>query len=191
MPAPPGWNPEIAVHACPAGPWRGTVWRGHRQQYPAISDTGSRLFSGRYHRARDCFPKGPVWAALYLALAPETAVLEIARQYPPDAWPPRNYRFTAVHLELQAVRDCRDPALLHLSFDDLCGDAPDDECHSVTWEIPRSVAEAAINLGDEAILVPSASRRGANLILFPDRMRPGSAVRPTDEFFDPRFSREV
>src|SRR5712692_3468795 len=96
------------------------AWRGHRQFYPALSDEGSRRVSGRYHRGPDCFPHGPIWPALYLALAPETAVLEIARQVPPGRWPPKNYRFSEIGVSLQLVIDCSDPASFGLSMDALC-----------------------------------------------------------------------
>jgi hypothetical protein len=89
--------------------YAGNVWRGHRQIYPADSDHGSRLSSGRYHKGPDC----------------------------------------------------------------------------------RALAQASIERDAEAVLVPSATRRGDNVIIFTDNLHPGSTIQPTGEFFDPRFSREI
>lgn len=184
------WDPSAAVERCPAIKWHGDVWRGHRQAYQATSDDGSGRASGRYHRAPDCFPHQRVWRALYTSLLPETAVLEVARNYPASSWPPKNYRFTELRVTLSVVRDCRDPAVLGLGPLDLCDDSPDDDCHTRTWKPPQSLAEAAIRLSAEAIIVPSCSLRGSNLIVLTENMRPTSSIEETGKHFDPRFSRE-
>jgi hypothetical protein len=133
---PHDWDPVTVVAACPAGPWRGEPWRGHNRNVAATSFEGSRRFSGRDHRAPDCFPSGPTWTALYLALTEATTLLEIARQYDARDWPPKNRRFTKLRVELQMVIDCSDPTCLPLSFDDLCRGPDDldrDPCHTVVW----------------------------------------------------------
>jgi len=129
---------------------------------------------------------------LYLALTEATALLEIAPQYDATDWPPRNRRFTKLRVELQIVIDCSDPTRLGLSLDDLCQDPDDldsDRCHTAEWENPRQLAEAAFHRGAEGILVPSASRRGINLIVFPVNLHPTSIIEATGELYEPRWSR--
>jgi RES domain-containing protein len=129
---------------------------------------------------------------LYLALTEATALLEIARQYDAHDWPPKNRRFTKLRVELQSVIDCSDATRLGLSPDDLCQDPDDldsDPCHAAAWETPRRIAEAAFNHSAEGILVPSASRRGLNLIVFPENLRPTSTIEASSEFYEPRWSR--
>lgn len=125
----PTWDLIRVLANIESAQFSGDVWRGHRQIYSADSDRGSRLSSGRYHQGPDCFPQGPLWPALYLALRPETAVLEVVRQYS-RRWPPKNYRFSELHLDLEAVLDVRDPSMLGLTIEDLCDDSvdPDDSC---------------------------------------------------------------
>ncbi|GEM_PF-622039 len=193
MTPPRDWNPAKAIVRCPAGPWQGQCWRGHNRLYPAGSYEGSRRFSGRFHRAADCSASGTVWPALYLAFAESTAILEVARQYEAGDWPPKNRRFTKLRVRLERVIDCSNPALLALALEDLLKEPDDhdrDPCHHEAWETPRRVAEAALGQGAEAIIVPSATRRGNNLIVFPDNLSAASAIEVTDEYFEPRWSRQ-
>ncbi len=189
---PPGWDPVDAVAGCPVQQWSGECWRGHNRIYPAGSYEGSRRISGRFHQAPDCFPEGPTWPALYLALSEATALLEIARQYEANDWPPKNRRFTRLQVRLSVVVDCSDPRALGLLEDDICKDPDDrdaDPCHTDAWETPRQIAQAAIGLGAEAILVPSASHRGTNLIVFPGQLRGDSSIEVAADYFEPRWSR--
>lgn len=163
------------------------VWRAHRARYPADSDAGARLYSGRYHRGPDCFPGEVTWPVLYLAEEEVTAAFEVVRHIGQEDWPPRNFRFSELEIDLQFVLDCSDPIVIGITMDDLCDDSPDDDCRSNTWELPRRVAEAAIAYGAEATIVPSASRRGNNIIVFTDHMRPESTIRLTGRSYDPQL----
>jgi hypothetical protein len=118
--------------------------------------------------------------ALYLALSPQTCIAEIVRQFTPATWPPRQIRFTELHVELTAVIDCRAPSPAGLALNDLCDDTD--------WSVPRSLVAAARARQAEALLVPSATRWGANLIVFPDLLREGAVLRPVSHV-DPRLYR--
>jgi hypothetical protein len=58
------------------------------------------------------------------------------------------------------------------------------------YSIPQSVSAALRNRGAEALLVPSATLLGANLVVFPDRLLDGSnlevlASRETRLYVEP------
>lgn len=163
------WDATTAVAALTPLFWQGTAWRIHKVRYDALDSAGSRLRSGRYSRGGDVFPAEQVFAALYLALLPETALAERVRHIgdidPEDL---NGYRLTEIAIDLHRVLDCRDPASLGLTLYDLC-DARD---HT----IPRALAAAARDSGAEGLLVPSATQLDHNLIVFADRLRPVSQL---------------
>jgi RES domain len=142
--------------------WQGRAWREHGRGYPAADPGGSRKYSGRYHQAQDLFPPDEVWAALYLALGRDIALGEMVRHTSGARL--NELRFTEFRVELEAVLDGRDATILGL--------VPEDLWHDTDFSIPRGLAAAAIAHGAEGMLVPSATRLGNNLILFPDRLRP-------------------
>lgn len=51
-----------------------------------------------------------------------------------------------------------------------------DLCHETDYRIPQELAAASIARGAEAVLVPSATRLGDNLILFPSNIKPTSRI---------------
>lgn len=57
---------------------------------------------------------------------------------------------------------------LGLTIEDLCDD--------FNYDQPRQLARAARNVGAEGLLVPSATRLGNNLVLFPADLRSGSTL---------------
>ena len=67
---------------------------------------------------------------------------------------------------------------LALTADDIYAD-PD-------YTVPQSIAAAAIARGAEGLVVPSATRFGDNLILFPKHFRAGSKLTVV-ETIDPRL----
>ena len=173
------WDAVAGVAACPVIAWQGDTWRGHRPKYAAIDATGSRLHSGRYNRGLDHFQPHEVWAALYLGLGRDICIGEVLRHTTPAQLPRFNYRFTRIRVALSQVLDCRDPTLLGLT--------PLDLWHDTDWTIPQSLAAMAIARGVEAILVPSATRLGDNLVVFPDYLQPGSQLQPLDHVDPPLY----
>jgi RES domain-containing protein len=154
-------------------PIKQAVWRGHRRQYEALDHGGSLRGSGRFHRAANEYPADRSWPALYTALDLAVALGEVQRNTHGKRW--HAYRFTEIWAQLEAVLDCRDLALLDLGEDDLLND--------LDYSLGQDLAAAAIELGVEGLLVPSATRLGDNLIVFPHLVRTGSvlvAVRSID-----------
>lgn len=74
--------------------------------------------------------------------------------------------------------DCCDPSVVGLTTEDLC----DDFDYTLTHQLAR----AAVAVGAEGILVPSATCLGNNLILFPKNRRKGSMLIARDAV-DPRI----
>jgi RES domain-containing protein len=163
------WDADSAIQHCPTIAWRGSAWRIHRQKYDATDPGGSLKVSGRYHRGLDRYPSNQVWPALYLALSPETCMGELIRHVSPDMLPAMNsFRLSQLLVRLSRVLDCRDTSLLDLSIDDLCND--------IDYQITQQLGAAAAAGGYEGLLVPSATRLGDNLIVFPLNLQPASTI---------------
>jgi RES domain-containing protein len=172
----PGWDAPSAIEACPITSLKQAVWRGHRSKYDALDASGSRLVSARYHIAPPDASSGRSWPALYTALDLAVALAEVQRNIQISAL--KDYRFTEIWVRLEAVFDFRDLYSLGLTADQLLDD------HDYT--LAQSIALAALDAGAEAILVPSASRLGDNLILFPDQIRSASVIQEV-RFIDPHL----
>jgi hypothetical protein len=176
---PKGWDAEAAIAACAISPWQGSAWRGHRRKYVATDPGGSRKVSGRYNRGLDQFPADQVFAALYLGLGRDICIGEILRHISPVRLSQlTDYRFSELRLELEVVLDCRDVTALGL--------APADLWHDTDYRIPQHLAAAALTRDVEGMLVPSATRLGDNLIVFPDHLRAGSQI-VVEGFVDPHL----
>jgi RES domain-containing protein len=176
------WNAATAISRCPIAPWEGDVWRGHRRKYVASDASGSRRFSGRYNRGLDLVAEGlisesEVWSALYLALGPDVCIGEILR-HRMQLSDLADFRLSRLHVRLRRVAKCNDLSLLGVSFEALCDDKD--------YAIPQSLAAAAIAHGAEAILVPSATRLGHNLVIFPEHLDQHSTIEVVDSI-DPRL----
>lgn len=156
----------------------------HKRKYLATDAGGSRKVSGRYNRGLDLFPESGVWAALYLALGADVCLGEILRHITPDLLPQLNgYRLSELTVRLTAVLDCRNVAALDLQ--------PTDLWHDSDCFIPRAIAAAAIAQGMEGLIVPSATRLGDNLIIFPELLRAHASLEVVGErdpaLYVPRF----
>lgn len=141
-----------------------------------LSGRGAHIAGGRWN-APGSFPV--VYASLDLdtALA-ETLAFPRSRARPDHAALPRT--FVSFHARLGRVLDLtrgRTRQRLGVSLARMvCGDWRDDLEHGRTC-LTHHLARAARDAGFEAILVPSAAKPGGvNLVLFPDRLLPGSRL---------------
>ena len=179
MPIPEGWDAAAALEAAPIVVWEGHLWRMHKRRYQATDPGGARLVSGRYNRGLDRFPEGEIFPALYLATAPEICLGEVHRHITPELLESLNdFRLSELSVSLQEIADCRDPSVLGLT--------PEDLSHDTDYRATQSLGAAANSLGLEGLLVPSATRLGDNLILFPQNLSAGSCVRVVSSR-DPRL----
>lgn len=157
----------------------GEVWRCHGRKYPGDSAGGSLVASGRYHRARDRFPAEETWPALYTALAPHVALGEQLRHTSADVLSRlATLRMSRLRVHLHAVivacdpHGCGDIELPGVRLQDLCDPRDYRRTHRI-GEAARAVAEA--------LMIPSCTRfPEGNLVIFPDRLRPGSAITVLD-----------
>lgn len=162
------------IRTCQSSEWRGDAWRHHAASRTATESAGSIKFSGRYNRGHDQFAPEECWEALYLSLGRDIALGELIRHLGEDRAPTfvrlKNRRLSKLYLELANVVDCRSASSLGIQEDDLLGDS------DAAYSIGQAIGGSAALLGYEAILVPSATRLGHNIIVFPMNVRHSSLV---------------
>jgi RES domain-containing protein len=169
VPIPDGWDAATALAVHPVVPWNGRLWRMHKRRYRAEDPGGARLVSGRYDRGLDRYPEAEAFSALYLATAPEICLGEVYRHVTPELLSSLNdFRLSELSVSLQELADCRDQASLGLSIGDLV--------HDTDYEATQALGAAANSRGLEGLLVPSATRLGDNLIVFPQNLLADSRI---------------
>lgn len=174
-----GWNAARAIAGCPVGRWNGPAWRIHDQKYRPDDSAGSLNVSGRFNRGRDQFPVKETWSVLYLALGRDVALAEMIRHLRPELLSrTKNKRLTEFRVELRSVVDCRDLTRLGVS--------PSEFFHDTNYMVPQELAKAALDRGSDAMLVPSATLLGDNLIIFADNLDKSSQMTIV-ESVDPRL----
>jgi hypothetical protein len=95
--------------------------------------------------------------------------LRTFRHITPELFPFLNdYRLSEIALDLTAVVDCREPAILHLPLEALMDDGD--------YELTQRIGKIVYERGFEGMLVPSATALGDNLILFPLNIRATSRM---------------
>lgn len=157
------------LNAIEPGTWQGSAWRMHASRYSADDPGGAFKYSGRYHRGKDLFSEDQVFPALYLATAPEVTLGEKQRHLTSANLPQMRHQvLSELHVSLQAACDIRGPEGIGISSESLMDD------HNYTF--PQSVSAALRDRGAEALLVPSATLLGANLVVFSDRLLAGSSL---------------
>jgi RES domain-containing protein len=122
-----------------------------------LSTLGSKLNGGRYNAPG-------VDGVLYASLEKATAVAEItkgltARGINPDAFGPRDWWLYEIELDVNKVLDLTDPkvlAHLQINADSIIG----DDVH-----LTRQIGKQAIDAGFQAILAPSATHHGKNVVI--------------------------
>jgi RES domain-containing protein len=136
-------------------PWDGQVSRFHSRRYEATDPGGSLLHPGRYHDG------GP---ALYTCARPEAAIGEFLRHSSAGALRRLAImRLTRLSVQVEAILDCRDATAMGLALDDLLNDTD--------YQLTQQLGAAAVALGVEGILVPSATLLGDNLVFWTSQLR--------------------
>lgn len=127
----------------------------------AVSTEGSELYGGRYNQKS-------AFGALYCGDTPALCRAEVRKATAGRRLGP--FMLATIRVELRRVLDLTDHAVLvrlGLRPDDLVGP---------NWAPTQELGRRAREAGFEALLVPSAAAPGANLVLFPDRLGPASAI---------------
>lgn len=155
------------IDQVPSSRWSGSAWRHVAAGRPPLSSEGARITGGRWN------PPGS-FAALYLGTSKESVIAEFhrlaARQRldPTDFLPRTLYRYG---IELTDVLDLTDPVnqdAIGYGLEDISGD---------DLTTPRNIGEAAFACGREAVSAPSATGHGQILVVYLERLSPGSYVR--------------
>ena len=175
---------EQALQNLTPAPWTGVTYRLIPAQYAgtALSSIGSFRRGGRYNPRE-------VFEALYLADTPLTALQEIDLVRVTDAAilstksAPR--LLLSVEVALSGVLDVTDAAVqdaLGTNLQELTGSWLALNACGQTAPTQALGAATYGNENIEALRVPSAQDpRAANLVVLPERLRPGSRVRVYDD----------
>lgn len=169
----------------PARRFTGILWRWHHRSRDPLSSRGSELTSGRYHRARAQAGTGPIWPALYLGLDTGSVLAEAIRYLGPDG--PKSTlgrRLTRIEVALSRIVDLRDLARYGWPLDDLIQDRDWSIPHDPT--LTQRIGLAALGLGIEGLIVPAASRVGANMVILVSNLSPDSSLSVLDAI-DPKL----
>lgn len=171
---------RLARLAPSATPFEGVVYRSSSPAYATETDLltgeGSRRFGGRWNP--------PGIALVYASLTPETAMAETLAHYryfgiPIEEAMPRT--FIAIEVKVQCILDLRDGKVrqrLQLSEERIVTSDWRADVNEGREPISQRLGRAAHVATLEGLIVPSAAdRKGHNLLIFPDRLRPGSTVR--------------
>ena len=141
------------------------VHRIYDPSHGFLETIGSYLAGGRWNRRRQ-------YGELYAALSMETAIAEVRR-----AAARRNLRPSDLgrrdHVVMR-VRLTRVLDLTSLKFYDSLGMSPEEVLDQK--ELCLQIADQARELGYEALLAPSATGSGTNLIIYKDRLLPGCVL---------------
>ena len=161
-------------------PWKGSCFRVAEERWARSEDLfsgeGARRLGGRWNR--------PGTAAAYASLDPDVAAKEWLAQLKRAGIPPAQRMpaaWTTGDVELQRVLDVGDASLLEalgLSKPDLLDVDWEEDNRRNRESLPQALGRAALRCKYEALLVPSATGRGRNIVLFPRALRAGSRVKP-------------
>lgn len=154
------------IDGLPRTAWSGHAFRHVAPQYPPLSGEGARINGGRWNPPNS-------FATLYLGLSRETVVGEFNRLatkfgLAPSAFLPRVfYRYDVTLENALDFRAADTREALGLNDRALSADPP---------SLCQQIGEAAFTGGREAILAPSATGIGDALVLYIDRLAPGTRL---------------
>ena len=77
-------------------------------------------------------------------------------------------RLSRLSVQVGAIVDCRDVVAMGLT--------PDDLLHDTDYYVTQQIGAAAVALGAEGILVPSATLLGDNMVFWVSQLRPTSRI---------------
>jgi RES domain-containing protein len=163
------WDARKAIATLPHLSWNSKesgdyVWRVHFDAYSATDYGGSYKTSGRFNKEslKDESSQHLTWPALYLGTQPDVCIGEYIRNHEPKVLQNSRHILTKMSLRLERILDCRNLTALGLTEEELLHD--NDYAH------PHDLAQAALEGKFEAILVPSATRLGECIVIFPTNL---------------------
>ena len=135
------------------------------EKHDPLSTNGSLLVHGRYNNGR--------FLVLYTSESKEVCTAEKERKTTLKT--KLTYKIAKIKAKFKKVLDLTDSdnlKKLGVKKEDLISD---------DWSITQYIATLAVQKGYEAILVPSATKKGNNLVIFPENYSKGSIVDKTEE----------
>ena len=142
-----------------------SCYRMVSSKYEVLNTNGSLLYPGRYNNRE--------FRVLYTADSQEVCKRELTRKTTIKT--KLIYKIAELNVKLKKVIDLTNEQnlkMLDIQKDDLIGNS---------WILTRHIASLAYQKGCEALLVPSVTGKGSNIILFPENFTKDSTVKKTRE----------
>lgn len=142
-----------------------SCYRMVSSKYDVLNSNGSLLYPGRYSNRE--------FRVLYTADSQEACSRELARKTTIKT--KLIYKIAELNVRLKKVIDLtneRNLKILDIQKDDLIGNS---------WILTQHIASLAYQKGCEALLVPSVTGKGSNIILFPENFTKDSTLKKTRE----------
>ncbi len=135
------------------------------QKYDALNTNGSLLYPGRYNSGE--------FLVLYTSDSREVCGAELARKA--EIKTKLICKIAKLNVKLKKVFDLtneKNLKVLDIQKDSLIGSS---------WNFTQHIASLAYRKGYEALLVPSATGKGNNIILFPENFTKDSTIKKETE----------
>lgn len=135
------------------------------QKYDTLNADGSLLYSGRYNNGE--------FSVLYTSDSREVCEAELARKT--EVKTKLIYKIAKLNVKLRKVFDLTNEKNLRAL------DIQKDNLTGSSWDITQYMASLAYQKGYEALLVPSVTGKGNNIILFPENFTKDSTIKKETE----------
>lgn len=142
-----------------------SCYRMVSQKYDALNTNGSLLYPGRYNSGE--------FLVLYASDSREVCKAELARKT--EIKTKLTYKVAKLNVKLKKVVDLTNEKNLRAL------DIQENNLIGGSWDITQHIARLAYQKGYEALLVPSATGKGNNIILFPANFTKGSTIKKETE----------
>ena len=135
------------------------------QKYDTLNTNGSLLYPGRYNSGE--------FLVLYTSDSREVCEAELARKT--EIKTKLIYKIAKLNVKLRKVFDLTNEKNLKAL------DIQEDNLIGGSWNLTQHIASLAYQKGYEALLVPSATGKGNNIILFPENFTKNSTIKKETE----------
>lgn len=161
-------------------PWSGPIFRSVSPEYANATDLlsgiGSKTFGARFT------PKGG-FPCVYGSLDPDTAMAEALAFHrragiPVEQAMPRVFVSIRVHAQrILSLTDGHIRTLLRISHRGLTEEQWQEKQNRGREALTQAIGRVARNLGFEGLLTSSAQGAGENIVIFSDKLLPGSRLK--------------
>ena len=135
------------------------------QKYETLNTNGSLLYPGRYNSGE--------FSVLYTSDSREVCEAELARKT--EIKTKLVYKIAKLNVKLRKVFDLTNEKNLRAL------DIREDNLIGSSWNFTQHIASLAYQKGYEALLVPSVTGKGNNIILFPENFTKDSTIKKETE----------